>query len=427
MPPTTTSESAFEGLFIVIARIWRLRFRILFFSFLFAAATWCYLKFLVKEIYRSEAVLLAADRVDSPALKMLVLSEDVLDTVRQKYFKKYPDEQGTPDLTKWVKRFDFSQEILEDTSVRKRYSPAVRLTVEAESKQGAQDLAQFWVDEVMLRFGAITYELPRVQVRWSADLIEKYRGERVDLVAREQEVLLRLAVYERRLSYLFNSLNNTVGIAGHVPGVAVTGHDGLNVELFGGGLLERKSNLTFDLARREGELAELNTLLTSPEGAALKSTPTGEQAAKKVAELKLAISGLRQEKAVVESSIVNYQDEITSLNSVINVLRGKLAQHRIDLDVATKALDVASDAFARNILGDAFVHRAPIVDGRRASKADLYLISPPSLPDRKIRPVRSLITIGAFAFANIFIVCVLALQNLLQYLPKELGQRRNDA
>jgi len=170
-------DEAFSGFLQLMARLWRARWFVIGIAALFAILTFINLKFIALETFRSEAILYLAEEVEPPILETLLKNPEMLDVVRKRFLERFPEAKGVAQMEKFKRRFQMDQVILEDNSLRKRYSPALTLSADAHSAEEAQALASIWLEEVTARFGGASGLEAQFKVQHARELLDDLKSK----------------------------------------------------------------------------------------------------------------------------------------------------------------------------------------------------------------------------------------------------------
>ena len=154
------SEIAFASYMV---RLWRSRYKIIAGTLVAMFAAAIYVQFIAKEVYEATAQVLVKQKprytesereeIDPPAYEVILMSDDLINQVKQR-FETMRNISGIK-LEEFRRAFDVETEIVQDTSVRRDYSPVLELLVQAESPQDAKDLMDLWTSLFIQNYGNI--------------------------------------------------------------------------------------------------------------------------------------------------------------------------------------------------------------------------------------------------------------------------------
>ena len=136
------------------------------------------------------------------------------------------------------------------------------------------------------------------------------------------------------------------------------------------------------------------------------------------ADLKARIAGQEAERVFVAGEIGRIQDQITSVTAALSQSKSALAA--IESEIASLRLqqDFAGTDLANNVVGGYLGSVVPTRPDYKYARADLAVVSQPSLPDKKFYPLRLLSAVLA-AFIGCFLACfILAFVHLVERLPR---------
>jgi uncharacterized protein involved in exopolysaccharide biosynthesis len=124
----------------------------------------------------------------------LLESPSVLEKVRDDYAKQY-NIDPVPPIERFVKQFSVESQILQDTSVRKEYSPVLILEVESQGAAQTRYIMDRWIYNFIKVFG--NYTATEAVMKRQAYEAEKHELEKtITELEREQ------AIIDARLPYL---------------------------------------------------------------------------------------------------------------------------------------------------------------------------------------------------------------------------------
>lgn len=423
-----TSDTSFSGFMLLLARLWRARWFIIGCAAAFCIITYVNLRFLTSETFRSQAVFYVTKEVDAVTMEALITSMDAIASVRDKYRKQFPDSKDITDLIRFSKRFHYKREIVEDTSIRRRYSPAAVLEADAMSPQKAQTLTRLWVEEVLNRYGGFSGTESRFRAEAGRKLLEELAQKEKALAQRQAGLRIRCTELEKRLYSAMETLSParvpsegserrmttySEKYAPHPPPYTV---NVVSDAAKGPGWIERQMQLETELAQVTAELAHYEQQL--PESArGVAGMDASNPLPVKIVELRAAVAGKHAALESLERNIVRVQDEITTTGKTLETARSELAVVESELAALHLQQDFAGSNLAENIV-PGYLGTQKLQHDAGLSRVDMSMVSPPSLPDKKVAPQRMVSSILAGMIGAILACLVLAFLHLIERLPK---------
>lgn len=428
MPPTP--NDAFDGFLLLLARLWRAKWFIVAFAALFAIVTYLNLKFLADETFRSEAVLYLSPDVQAPTLKTMITSAEVLDVVRTRYRQQFPDAKGTGYLDRFAKRFKASEEINEDNSLRKVYSPALTLTADATTPKEAQALNAIWIDIIVNRYGGMMGLNAKFRTENGRILLNELKKQEKDIVERRTAFQVQVVELESRLQSMLGMLSPVERVdAGNdreftayirgmqpkpqqlslsVPAAAAAAREP--------GLIEQQMRLQTDRAKAKARLEFLQEELKrrTESGVAATNPPVGPS----ILDLRADIAVMEAEEKAIADQIVRVRDEVASLTLALQQAKAELAGADTDLAGIRLQQDFAGSDLAENTADGFLSGQESAWSGGTPSRMDFTVAVSPSLPDRKIAPQRMMSGILAGIVGGFLSCFIVALAHLIELLPK---------
>lgn len=429
---TSTSDPGFNGFTLLLARLWRARWFIIGCAALFSIVTYINLRFLTSETFRSQAVFYVTKEVDALTMEALVTSMDTIASVRDNYRRQFPDTKDISDLIRFSQRFHYKREIVEDTSIRRRYSPAAVLEADAISPQKAQALTRLWVEEVLKRYGGFSGTESRFRAEAGKQLIEELSLKEKALARRQAALRVRCTELEKRLYSALDMLSPArVPLEGserrmtaysekYSPHPAPYTVNVLSDTAKGPGWIERQMQLETELAEIGAELAHYERQLPESEQS---SSPAGPDLASdnpakgRIVELRAAVAGKQAALESLQRNIARLQDDIATTGKELETARAELAVVESELAALHLQQDFAGSNLAENLV-PGYLGTQQLQHDAGLSRVDMSLVTPPSLPDRKVAPQRMVSSILAGFIGAILGCLVLAFVHVIERLPR---------
>jgi len=145
--------------------LWEKRVGIILGAILCMALMVVYVQFLAREKFRSYAQLMIKeprkftdterDAITPLSYKVLLLNDNLLKEVRDEFCKVTGLSPFPLAIEKFRQAFEVKTEIVKDTSVKIEYSPVISISADAGTAQFAQKLMEIWVRRFMDRCGDI--------------------------------------------------------------------------------------------------------------------------------------------------------------------------------------------------------------------------------------------------------------------------------
>jgi uncharacterized protein involved in exopolysaccharide biosynthesis len=157
------SEISFASYFL---RLWRSRYKIIAGTLIAMAAAAIYVQFIAKEAFTATAQILVKEKpqytdserkeIAPPAYKVILMSEDLINQVKER-FEAMRNISGIK-LELFRRAFKVETEIVQDTSVKRDYSPVIQLEVQAWSPQDAKDIMDLWTSLFIQNYGNVVQD-----------------------------------------------------------------------------------------------------------------------------------------------------------------------------------------------------------------------------------------------------------------------------
>lgn len=421
-------ETGFSGFMLLLARLWRARWFIVGCAAAFCIITYINLRFLTSETFRSQAVFYVTKEVDAVTMEALITSMDTIAAVRDKYRQQFPDSKDITDLIRFSKRFHYTREIVEDTSIRRRYSPAAVLEADAMSPQKAQTLTRLWVEEVLKRYGGFSGTESRFRAEAGRKLLEELSLKEKALTQRQAALHVRCVELEKRLYSAMETLSParvpsdgstrrmttySEKYAPHPPPYTV---NVVSDTAKGPGWIEQQLQWDTELAQFSAELAHYKQQLPeSARGGAGMEASNPLQV--KIVELRAAVAGKQAALESLKRNIIRVQDEITTTGKTLETARADLSVVESELAALRLQQDFAGSNLAENLV-PGYLGTQQLQQDAGLSRVDMSLVTPPSLPDKKVAPQRMVSAILAGMIGAILTCLVLAFVHVIERLPK---------
>ncbi len=423
-----TSESSFDPFLLLLARLWRARYFLVAAGLGLGIVTYIILRFFTPETFRSQAVVLTTSERPVPSFwDALFLSAETLDTVRSQFRERFPKASGLADQNKFIKRFKVKQDILEDTSVRRRLSPALILEVDSYSPQEAQTLAQLWVNEVVKRYGGASYEEYVYSAKKEKELVDQLIAEEKRLAARQSELEMERVTLSKRVYHSVDVI--APGIVPETARIAQRDTDRNSymatvqltqpVKGVEEGLIERRARLEGELAHAKGALSAVEkTLPSSMSGDSGFQNPTWKDLAEKALDLRAQVAGLEAEIKALDETVKRLEESARLDSAALAKVNAEYAEVTSQLENVRRSMMRAQDELAKHLVY-ARLSEGDILPGAVGpARLDISVMSPPSLPDKRIAPKRTMAA-GLATVAGFAIACfLLALFHLAESLPR---------
>jgi len=426
------SNDAFSGFTLFLARLWRARWYIVTVSAVFAIVTYLNLKFLTPETFRSETIIYLSEDVEAPTIKTLVTNFEMLDVVRSRFREVFPKAKGLSYLDRFAQRFHVNEEVLEDNSIRKVYSPALVLSADAHSPEQAQTLASIWLDEVVRRYGGTTGTESRFRMENNRILLDLLKNQEMQVEESRAVLQYRVAELESRLQGLIRILSPSDILDIQKPREFTTYIEGMlpkpqqvsvNVPARSApiepGLIEQQMKLQTERAKAEARHKVYVDRIAS--GGTL---PEGVQ--EKAVDLRAEIAALQAEEESVARQIAQVRDDISSLTLALRAAKSDLAASDTELAGLRLQQDFVGSSLAKYTSNGFLSEQVSHWTEDAPARLDFAVVANPSLPDRKVAPQRLLSAILAAIIGGILTCFVIGFAHLVERLPALAEGTRED-
>jgi LPS O-antigen subunit length determinant protein (WzzB/FepE family) len=378
-----------------IIYLWRKRFLIVLGTILCMGLTAVYVQFVAKEKFRSFSQIMIKEHPDFLGMERykitpvsyqdLLLNEDLLRDVRDEYAETCKIHPENLKIEKFKTAFDVEFEVVQDTTIKKEYSPVMILSVDAGTPQNAKTLNDIWLKHFMQRYGDLLSREPdyaKLYFTNKAESVQKELEEKENrflklrwelpfkirqLTAKELLVSpanVQLDYQDQRRSYYKYREESLVNVQVPEPTVMPVGE----------GLEDR-------LMMVEQDLATAQAAQDKPQVAQL--TAQKEILEKKIGEIKTEIKSLQAETTNMEKEFQSLAREVTGLRD--------LYQYVIDLKNQAEAE------------ADALHYKDP---RKSLERMDIAVLAAPSLPEMRVFPKKSFSCLIA-GFVGFLLCCFL--------------------
>ncbi|MGB9691473.1 MAG: hypothetical protein ACPL7D_04835 [Candidatus Sumerlaeaceae bacterium] len=376
--------------------LWSYRWLILAVGFFVALLTYLAMWFVPEEFEAKTAVYV--DRMEifdirpiSPmTVAGLAKNPELLRRVYDEYTAKFGNKPG--DFEKFVKQFEVASETLQDTTVKKEFSPVLELKVRFRGREQTRFLAESWVRNLVTKFGNVSLEEAQKRAdamgkrdrQLDAELaaLDKERAEldsqivgRRKLLAETLDVLAPAEWPEAPLDAM--NARNTPNAANVLVSV---NQPPPKPE----GLWSRYLRLQFELERARV-------------GLPLATTATAELLAKEESVLSSTILQLEARIRQLETLLAQTQQRLSTVSRLYDEKQAERQRLRSALDVYRS---VAAAYFEW--------------DGKGLPTAgDLRALSAPVMPDVRVWPKRTLVAAGAAFTAVLLTIAILLVRHMI--------------
>jgi capsular polysaccharide biosynthesis protein len=146
-----------------MVHLWRSRYKIIAGTLVAMFAAAVYVQFIAKEVYEATAQVLVKQKprytdsereeIDPPAYEVILMNDDLIDQVK----KRFEEMRDVTDikLEQFRRAFSVETETVQDTSVRREYSPVIQLAVQGDTPEDAKYLMDLWTSLFIQNYGDI--------------------------------------------------------------------------------------------------------------------------------------------------------------------------------------------------------------------------------------------------------------------------------
>lgn len=376
-----------------LVHLWKKRFLIVLGTIVCMALMAIYVQFVAKEAFRSFAQLMIKeprkftdaerDPISPVTYQYLLLNEDLVVQVRDEYARAVKMSPGQLKLEKFKTSFEITTDIIQDTTIKKEYSPVILLSADAGTPQKAKTLMEIWLKHFMNRYGDIISREADYTAQYYLDEVEKVKKalqekeDRFLTLRRElpfkirqltsRELLLSpapvdLYFQDQRRSYYKYRQQSNVEVALPELGAPLP-TEGLEQELV---------DMEVDLAAAQAENDAPKIKILQAKKEALTA---------KIAELKTDIARLQGETAKMEKEFQPLSREVASLRDLHQYLAD--LKNQADVDAGP-------------------LHYSAKNDG--AERMDVVILAKPHLPEMRVFPKKTFFCLIA-GVVGFFLTC----------------------
>lgn len=385
-----------------VIELWKKRYVIIAAGFLCGLLTFCYCKFIAKEVFESTAQIYIREKpnytnaereqVNPLTFETLLKSAALINEVRNEYVKK--SKIHPPMLELFIKDFKVKTNLVEDTTIRKKVSPLIEISVRANSRENAKLLMEIWTSYFIKKYGDIVAkdaefvadyfseklgdietklkekEKEYTDIKWQLPMKIKELANLEDQLAPGQ-MFFPMSQKEPRIlgPYNFQDMKVEVQPANYGESAMASGKIGLKEKL-------RLHEIKIEEAKRKGE----------------------------------AVKNLSAEYDALVEVINKAEKEIIEKQKQVADLEQKYESVGREVEVLKQQFQLTSSMFSQTDL------EARAVDKKNRGElegSDVLVMSPATLPDKRVFPRVTLFSLISFALGIMLCASVLIVRKYI--------------
>ncbi|MDK2971134.1 MAG: hypothetical protein PWP23_889 [Candidatus Sumerlaeota bacterium] len=392
-----------------VVHLWKRRFWIVGLSLLALVGTYVGLWLFHPNVFETRALILVREQprmnnmendkpgIDPPSFRGMFTSDEVIEYVRRQYNTMVEDGffDGEPEgqhavietpLEKLRPRFRTASSATVDTTIITEYSPVIELQVRGNSQGQALALMNLWTSHLLEKYGNLLNEEARFLIDSTRRRTEDLKQELGTIVAQQTELQAERELIEARIDSNLRQLTWAPRRKQEAP----VDNEIIGFNMYSG---PRESSLTIEQNKIEGPMGlyELQTQLLLEK--------TRLEARNSDGALNEELAQLEAEIAEVETRIPEIEQQVRTGSATAAALASQIASLGVELNRLQYAVRLNStvgapaEALLRAVDEEAG-EGDPLSDSIRRY-GTLRLLSKPVVPQEKIWPRRSLLSLGA--------------------------------
>jgi len=355
--------------------LWRHRVWIIVGGIVCALLTALFVQFIARERFRAFSQIMIKeqrkitgaerDTLTPVSYEYLLLNQELIRQVRNEYAKEIGMPAHSMILEMFMEAFQVDSDLVQDTTVRKEYSPVMELAVDADSPPHAQMLMQIWLKQFMKRYGDLL-------ARESDYASRFYSGKAGEVQKALKEKEDRFLVLRRELPFKIRELTSKELLVS--PAMVELDYQDTRRSYYKYRDENRiEVNMPEPIQQIDMEGLEKKLVDTEIALAEAKATNDTELTVSLEAKRK-AISGIiektRKEIAALQKESADMEKEFSELAREVTSLRD---QYQYVMDLKNQA-EVEAEGY----------HYGDKLDSDERS--DIIILAKPSLPEKRVYP-----------------------------------------
>lgn len=339
----------------------------------------------------------------------IATSHHLLDKVRVAFMHRYSVTKP-PAIEDWVKQFKTKTEVIQDTAIKKEYSPIIELSVQAGGREETRFLLETWQRMLIEDQGNYATEEARIRLNATQVTFAKINADAHRAESEQATASADLAWLEKQFAELMNRLAPANLVRPLLPPTQSINDAASNPN-------GNTYSLRFDhtVQNNNGELAV--GLISQVRDAKLKlALAQAQNEPGEVVKQQTLIGLLETEIAETSASIVSLQAQVanaakrvSSATREVEEARGRMREIHIFAD---RIEAIASTHF----IGES---------GGLPAAGDIRILAGPVVPDLRAWPKRTIISVGVGAATGAFYSLWLLLATWLNGLLALSARRKS--
>ncbi len=204
-------QSKADAFTLGMLRLWKYRFWIIGVAAFATIGTYCILRFALPEEFKTTAQVYstrfnASDDARYPdVVAQIATSEYLLDKVRIAYKNKY-NPRRVPYIEDFVKQFRTKTEVVQDTAVKKEFSPIIELSVQSAGREQTQFIMNTWLKLLIEEQGNYAIDEARLRLKAAQEHLATVEKVALDAEQRQAETAAQLVWAEKLLAEKMNQM-----------------------------------------------------------------------------------------------------------------------------------------------------------------------------------------------------------------------------
>lgn len=385
-----------------IVELWKKRYIIIIVGICCAILTAVFCKFIAKEIFECSAQVYIrqkpnytnAEREDLNPLtyEILLKSPSLLNEVRIEYCKKV--KKTPPMLELFIKGFKVKTTMVEDTTIRKKLSPVIEVSVTDSSRQNAKILMDTWTTIFIKRFGDT--------IAKDAEYISDYFEQRL------KEIQSSLETKEKEYSDIKWQLPTKIKQLSDAEDLLSPGRMFYPVY--------QKEPKILGPYNYQDVNVQVQPMSISESGQTSNKVGLREQLKRHELKIQTAkskgenIKDLTIELNALNQVIKDTENEIHQLQNEVSLLEQKYEATGREVDTLKQQYQLTSSMFSQTNLEARAINK----EGKTEFEgSDVLVISPAVMPDKRIFPRFTIFTIASFILGIFLCTIVLIVRKYI--------------
>ncbi len=396
-----------DFLAVYVVEIWKKRLLILLSGIACAVLMIIFCKFIAKESFQATAQVYIRqkpnytnaerEQVNPITYEDLLKSPALINDVREQYCKA--TKKTAPMLELFIKEFKVKTTMVEDTTVRKKVSPVIVLSVSGDKRENAKLLMELWTTLFIKHYGDIVAkdalyvaEYFEIKIKEVEEKLQKKQTEFFDLKWQLPLKVKQLADAEDQLApgrAFYPITKSDPKILGPYN------YQDVNVQVQPPSSFEQVSSVAKTGLREQLRQHEIKIQSAKAKGENIKN--------------------YMAEKDSLESAIKDAEEEVKNLQKEVSQLEQKYNTIGREIEILEQQFKLASAMYSQTGLEAGALKK----DNKSTLEgSDAIVISPAVMPDKRVFPRFTLFTLASFVLGMMLCAVLLIIRKYIEDAEK---------